>query len=210
MGHVDFYPNGGKDQPGCSILDAPSVGMSNIYNLDRAADQVSRHLVSCSHTRAISLYIESLRGDGDCVFVGHECPSHEAFRAGICFGCSGGRCAQMGYNSYAYRARAGELNRKNVKFYLNTGAGPEHFCRKFLEHHQSCLGCSTAPPTISSLRVPIPFGHSSGEPTFRRALGARILNGQHTRHQRGGHGTEPDARVSKGHSHCARTDTLAR
>ena len=132
VGHVDFYPNGGKDQPGCSILDAPSVGMSNIYNLDRAADQVGRHLVSCSHTRAISLYIESLRGDGDCVFVGHECSSHEDFQAGVCFDCSGGRCAQMGYNSYAYKARADEFDRKNVKFYLNTGAGPEHFCRKFL------------------------------------------------------------------------------
>ena len=136
MGHVDFYPNGGRDQPGCGIADAPAVGIRGIYNLEGAAGQVGRHLLSCSHTRAIQLYIESLkkRDDNGCVFVGHACPSYEDFLLGRCFTCGGdGHCARMGYESASEKGWVDESGRKNIKFYLNTGAGPDRFCRKFLQ-----------------------------------------------------------------------------
>lgn len=62
LGHLDFYPNGGKKQPGC-IFD--------IFGL-------------CSHHRSLLYYLESLttkRG-----FYGMQCNSYKHFLSGECRG----------------------------------------------------------------------------------------------------------------------------
>eukprot|EP00095_Tigriopus_kingsejongensis_P002314 maker-scaffold347_size200506-snap-gene-0.21 protein:Tk02314 transcript:maker-scaffold347_size200506-snap-gene-0.21-mRNA-1 annotation:"pancreatic triacylglycerol lipase-like" len=144
VGHVDFYPNGGIDQPGCSLLDLP-VDMNSMVDPDRTTDSVSRHLVACSHNRALQLYIQSLKVDEECTMVGHECASYEEFQLvpklspsqyisdGRCFECGTQtqHCAPMGYRSIEYKRMIQKYNRRNVKFYLNTAKGPKAFCREF-------------------------------------------------------------------------------
>lgn len=60
MGHVDYWPNGGKSQPGC--------------NSDLTG--------SCSHSRAYAFYAESLRKFSE--FTAIKCSSYSNFVNGAC------------------------------------------------------------------------------------------------------------------------------
>ncbi|CAC5375489.1 Phospholipase A1 member A,Endothelial lipase,Pancreatic lipase-related protein 2,Inactive pancreatic lipase-related protein 1,Pancreatic triacylglycerol lipase,Putative endothelial lipase [Mytilus coruscus] len=81
MGHADFYPNGGKIQPGC--LTDP---IAPVY--------------SCAHMRALYYFIESV--NPDCKFTSELCQSWDDFKDGNCESCGSG-CQEMGYN-LAYNA----------------------------------------------------------------------------------------------------------
>jgi len=131
-GHIDFYPNGGFDQPGCSLFDMPVSLDSMVAPGSTAADTMGRHLVACSHNRGIELYIDSLRSvQTKCQLVAHRCDSYEDFVEGRCFDCgaAGENCAILGERAIEYKPFT---NREpnGQKFYLKT-AKKSPFC----QHH---------------------------------------------------------------------------
>lgn len=90
IGHCDFYPNGGHDQPSCHFWQ-----------------------LTCNHARSYEYFIESLVFPG-CSFTSILCPNETSFSEGTCPSCdeNEGGCPSMGY--YASE------NQANGKFYLRT------------------------------------------------------------------------------------------
>ncbi|KXJ72794.1 hypothetical protein RP20_CCG017257 [Aedes albopictus] len=118
IGHVDFYPNGGHDQPGCneSMRD-------HIYqNQDR----------SCDHMRSPDLFINAVRRNCSAVAIG--CQSFEQFLAGDCFECNedGHYCIDFGlnaWNSYRGLIENGVMTVPGqVRAFMITGED-ESYCR---------------------------------------------------------------------------------
>ncbi|CAG9861221.1 unnamed protein product [Phyllotreta striolata] len=61
LGHVDYWPNGGSDQPGCGgLLDIGGA---------------------CSHSRSYKYFAESVMSDG---FLSHKCDNYEDYENGKC------------------------------------------------------------------------------------------------------------------------------
>ncbi|XP_067129857.1 pancreatic lipase-related protein 2-like [Centruroides vittatus] len=88
VGHVDFYPNGGKVQPGCRHNNI--VGFfKDIFTGEKEQE--------CHHKRAVYLFIESILND-DCVFISFPCESYDHYVEEKCFLCPNGNCGRLGYN----------------------------------------------------------------------------------------------------------------
>lgn len=72
-GHIDFYPNNGKEQPGCDLSETP-LPLTLIRD---GIEEASRVLVACNHIRAIKLFTDSI--NSKCPYVAHQCDSYEHF-----------------------------------------------------------------------------------------------------------------------------------
>ncbi|XP_036901458.1 phospholipase A1 member A isoform X1 [Sturnira hondurensis] len=68
VGHVDYFVNGGQDQPGCP---------TSIY--------AGYSYLICDHMRAVHLYISAL--ENSCPLTAFPCASYKAFLAGRCLDC---------------------------------------------------------------------------------------------------------------------------
>ncbi|XP_033224046.1 pancreatic triacylglycerol lipase-like isoform X2 [Belonocnema kinseyi] len=93
IGHIDFFPNGGREQPGCSdVKNAVVVSHLNDDYLDRS--------IACSHLRAWQLFVDTIESqDGECKFQAWPCSVGGAsFNLGNCFPPVGTKWYQeMGY-----------------------------------------------------------------------------------------------------------------
>ncbi|XP_006088226.1 pancreatic lipase-related protein 2-like [Myotis lucifugus] len=111
VGHLDFYPNGGEQMPGCgkSILSS-IVDVNDFW-------EGSRDLVSCNHLRSYKYYSNSiLNPDG---FLGYPCASYEEFQKNGCFPCPVTGCPKMGHYADQFQ---GNTSAVGQTFFLNTGA----------------------------------------------------------------------------------------
>ncbi|KAI5636393.1 lipase domain-containing protein [Phthorimaea operculella] len=124
LGHVDFYPNGGRVQHGCSNLFVGAV--SDLVLPWAAASPEGRSL--CNHRRAYKFFTDSV--SPKCHFPAFPCQDYDTFLEGKCFPCGPDRrCGNMGY--YADRS----LGRGQL--YLLTRE-EEPFCAH--QYHVSVLG----------------------------------------------------------------------
>ncbi|XP_062987646.1 inactive pancreatic lipase-related protein 1-like isoform X1 [Elgaria multicarinata webbii] len=110
VGHLDFYPNGGKYMPGCK-----KNPLSQIVDIDGIWEG-TRDFVACNHLRSYKYYSDSiLYPDG---FLGYACAAYNAFEEGSCFPCPKGGCPKMGHYADEYKDN---ITSAFVKLYLNTG-----------------------------------------------------------------------------------------
>ncbi|KAE8738921.1 Pancreatic lipase-related protein [Frankliniella occidentalis] len=110
--HVDFYMNGGVDQPGCS---SPNITMpKSILDVVTIPLNALSELISCSHSRSYEYFTEALNNTS-CLMWGHKTstgrqrllwrksvPSPVTSRSTE---CTKGRCIPIGLDTPSYPAR---------------------------------------------------------------------------------------------------------
>ncbi|XP_007518516.1 pancreatic triacylglycerol lipase [Erinaceus europaeus] len=118
VGHMDFFPNGGKEMPGCqkNIL-------SQIVDIDGIWEG-TRDFVACNHLRSYKYYSYSINHPDS--FTGYPCASYSVFSANKCFPCPSGGCPQMGHYADGF---ADKTSKMFQQFFLNTGSESSNFGR---------------------------------------------------------------------------------
>uniref|UniRef100_H3CIG4 Lipase, member Ib n=1 Tax=Tetraodon nigroviridis TaxID=99883 RepID=H3CIG4_TETNG len=106
-GHIDFYANGGFDQPGCP---------KTIF--------AGKSYFVCDHQRSVFLYLCAL--NRTCSLTGYPCASYSSFLEGQCLQCEAFRpssCPVLGYDLSPWRDTLLKLGQTRV-FFSTTAALP--------------------------------------------------------------------------------------
>ncbi|XP_037351829.1 pancreatic lipase-related protein 2-like [Talpa occidentalis] len=110
VGHLDFFPNGGKQMPGCkkNVLSS-IIDINGIW-------EGTRDFVACNHLRSYKYYSSSiLNPDG---FLGYPCASYSEFEKNNCFPCPVGGCPKMGHFADQFQGKTSAVGQT---IFLNTG-----------------------------------------------------------------------------------------
>ncbi|XP_042231028.1 uncharacterized protein LOC121872363 [Homarus americanus] len=142
MGHVDFYPNGGRMQTGCANLFVG--GVSDIL---WPTEGDGRYL--CNHRRGYKYYLNSVAPI--CKFPAFICRDYETFLKGDCFPCDS--CGNMGYFANQAEGR-GQL-------YLIT-RDTEPFCANQYKVTVNHSGGPPAEPVTTYGRLDVTFIAADG------------------------------------------------
>jgi len=118
IGDMDFYPNGGTNQPNCLTYLTNDGYQRNITAMDEEdLDPIGDISVSCSHMRAVKYFEKStIRG---CFNTRLVCWDQKNLPRS-CNSCSEGICGEMGFYADRYSRRG--------LFYLET-SGNSPWCR---------------------------------------------------------------------------------
>ncbi|XP_011856517.1 PREDICTED: pancreatic lipase-related protein 2 [Mandrillus leucophaeus] len=110
VGHLDFFPNGGEDMPGCQ-----KNMLSTVIDIDGIWEGIS-NFAACNHLRSFEYYSSSiLNPDG---FLGYPCASYNEFQENNCFPCPAEGCPKMGHYADQFEGKTSAVEQT---FFLNTG-----------------------------------------------------------------------------------------
>ncbi|KYO22671.1 lipase member I isoform X2 [Alligator mississippiensis] len=104
LGNIDFYPNGGADQPGC-----PQTIFSG-----------SKYF-KCDHQRSVYLFLSSLKRN--CNITTYPCDSYSNFKKGKCANCEDfhpASCPVLGYYADLWKKQLRKKNPPETTAYLDT------------------------------------------------------------------------------------------
>ncbi|XP_064412826.1 lipase member H [Latimeria chalumnae] len=113
MGHIDFYSNGGKNQPGCP---------DHVF--------AGKEYFVCDHRRAIFLFINSLKNP-QCNISAYPCTSYKDFQHGNCYSCEDffpKGCPVLGYHADEWKSSLKSKPYKNLYFHTTN---KEPFCVQY-------------------------------------------------------------------------------
>lgn len=134
VGHMDFYPNEGKNQPSCfTYLTSNGTLVKSDDMLEKVAEYAMAEMdagvidediattgdisISCSHMRAVAFFEKSTQSG---CFITRQICTDERKLPRSCSSCSQGICGEMGYHADKYSVHG--------KFYLET-SGKSPYCR---------------------------------------------------------------------------------
>ncbi|KFM59665.1 Pancreatic triacylglycerol lipase, partial [Stegodyphus mimosarum] len=120
IGHMDFYPNGGRTQPACESESGLVVG--------RIVNEASKKLLnSCSHNVVNEYFLESIKRKS-CRFYAVHCTSYDSYQLGECTP-ENVEVAEMGFH-------AKKIPRLPVrsKFFLKTNSTSPYCTDEFSEY----------------------------------------------------------------------------
>jgi hypothetical protein len=151
FGHINFRPNGGKNQPGCiyRLLEKPmTVTKSKLWDETKLKDlrlttfmraptppaqmnftayfglMDGAYGPACNHQRAVLLFVESL-DKTKAQLKAFQCHSYELFNLGECLQCANGGCSVMGLQADLSVAEDGQIK----DFYVNTMENSPYFLK---------------------------------------------------------------------------------